>query len=71
MEIRKHVYKQQKMPKKTILTSFTTLGSAEKSLGNNQGIDVPIDPSITPAAAPIITSDFNSVRACFQYLNQL
>lgn len=41
-----------------------TAGSGVNMLGNSQGIDVPIAPTTSPIRAPIMTSDFSSIRAC-------
>lgn len=43
-----------------------TFGSEVKIPGSNKGIDVPIVPSTSPSKAPMITSDFSSIRACLR-----
>lgn len=48
-----------------------TLRSNVKILGNNQGTDIPIAPIANPRIAPIITSDFSSIRACLAILKKL
>lgn len=42
-----------------------TSESEEKSLGNSQGSDVPIDPNISPLNPPMMTSDFSSSLTCY------
>ena len=46
------------------LTSRMISASGENNLGNNQGTNVPTAPNINPVIVPIVTSDFNSIRAC-------
>lgn len=45
-------------------TSCMTSPSGVKVLGNSHGIAIAIVPSVNPTKAPIIRSDFSSLRAC-------